>query len=596
MTAPKSEVENAILRNLLAHTTRAYEEQVAALSREKELAQVTLASIADGVMTTDRAGRVRYLNPVAEKLTGWGSEEASGEALERVLRLIDEVSGDEAPLAVIGEPGAELQGDLERRRLLERPDGQRFAVELSAAPIRDGEGRAIGLVIVFQDVTDHRLLSLQLAHQASHDALTGLLNRQAFEGQLQAALEEAAERGAEHCLCYMDLDQFKLVNDTCGHLAGDELLRRLGTVILEQMRDGDPVARLGGDEFGVLLRGASLEEGLELAREIHRTLELYRFVWQDKTFTVSTSIGLVPIGATTRSLGQILSAADHACYMAKDKGRNRLQVYRSGDAELLRRTDEMNWVVRIHKTMEEGRFRLYGQPIRRLVREAPEPLFFEVLLRMIDEDGQVLTPTPFVRAAERYGVMGELDRWVLDQVLEYLEGQPRWFLADLGTCSINLSAVSISDESFLELVRQRLAAHDVPPEKLCFEITETAVMANLPQAQRLIRELSALGCRFALDDFGCGMASYSKLKTLQVSYLKIDGTFVRDLASNPLDRAMVESINQMAHVLGIETVAEGVAAPRLLARLATLGVDYAQGFEVGEPAPLATVGRRAEAG
>ncbi len=593
----RSELENSILRNLLTHTTRAYEEQVAALSREKELAQVTLASIADGVMTTDGSGRVRYLNPVAEKLTGWSSDEAAGVALDRVFRLVDEATDAEAPLAIVSALNGELQAELERRRLLERSDGQRFAVELSVAPIRDGEGRSIGLVIVFQDVTDQRLLALQLTHQASHDPLTGLLNRQAFEDELRRTLESPPAGEEEHCLCYMDLDQFKLVNDTCGHLAGDELLRRLGSLILEGVPDSDPVARLGGDEFGILMRGCGLDVALARAQRIRESLERYRFVWQDKTFTVGASIGLVPIAGSWRGLGEVLSAADHACYIAKDKGRNRLQVYRPGDAELLRRTDEMNWVVKIHKTLEQRRFRLYAQRIRRLAREEePAPLFFEVLLRMIDEDGQVLTPTPFIRAAERYGIMGELDRWVVGRVLEFLEGQPRDFLDELGTCAVNLSAVSISDESFLDFVRRRLAEHDVPPEKLCFEITETAAVANLTQAQRVIRELSDLGCRFALDDFGSGMASYSKLKSLRVSYLKIDGMFVRDLASNPLDRAMVESITQMAHVLGIETVAEGVSAPRLLARLEKLGVDYVQGFEVDRPSPLEAVGRQARVG
>ena len=590
------DLENAILRNLLTHTTRAYEDQVAALSREKELAQVTLASIADGVMTTDASGCVRYLNPIAEKLTGWSSAEAAGVALGRVLRLVDEVTGAEAPLAIPSALGGDLQTDLERRRLLERPDGQRFAVELSVAPIRDGDGRSIGLVIVFQDVTAHRLLALQLTHQASHDPLTGLLNRQAFEEVLRLTLEEEASTDREHCLCYMDLDQFKLVNDTCGHLAGDDLLRRLAGLVLEVVPDDDPVARLGGDEFGILMRGCSLDEALARAQAIRKSLELYRFAWQDKTFTVGASIGLVPIGGTHRDLGEILSAADHACYIAKDKGRNRLQVYRPGDADLLRRTDEMNWVVKIHKTLEQKRFRLYAQRIRRLSGHGPEPLFIEVLLRMIDEDGEVLTPTPFIRAAERYGIMGELDRWVVGRVLDFLDEQTPRFLDELGTCAVNLSAVSISDESFLDYVRRRLGEHDVPTGKLCFEITETAAVANLPQAQRVIRELSDLGCRFALDDFGSGMASYSKLKSLRVSYLKIDGMFVRDLASNPLDRAMVESINQMAHVLGIETVAEGVAAPRLLGRLEKLGVDYVQGFEVGRPGPLEAIGRQARAG
>jgi diguanylate cyclase (GGDEF)-like protein/PAS domain S-box-containing protein len=580
------ELECAILRNLLAHTTRAYEEQVAALSREKELAQVTLASIGDGVIAAGEDGRVRFLNPVAEQLTGWPAAEAAGRALAEVLPLVDEATGLAAPVDV---PGALAEGqphDPERRMVLVRPDGQRFAVEHSAAPIRSGDGRTIGLVIVFQDVTDHRLLALQLAHQATHDPLTGLLNRQAFDEHLRGLLAAPRGTGIRHCLLYMDLDQFKLVNDTCGHLAGDELLRRIAAYLVEEVRDGDLVARLGGDEFGVLLPGCPVEPGRRIAERIHRAIGGSRFDWQDKSFAVGVSIGLVPIQPGADNLAQVLSAADHACYVAKEKGRNRVQLYQRDDAEVVRRTDEMNWVVRIHKTLEEGRFRLYAQRIRRLVGAGPEPLFFEVLLRMVDENGEVLPPTPFVRAAERYGLMRDIDHWVVLRVLDVLEAQPASYLAGLGTCAVNLSAVSVSDESFLELVRRELESRAVPPEKLCFEITETAAVGNPAQAQRLIRELSALGCRFALDDFGSGMASYSKLKALRVSFLKIDGTFIRDLTTNPLDRAMVDSINQMAHVLGIRTVAEGVSGLALLQKLEALGVDYAQGFGVEEPRPI----------
>ncbi|HUF78383.1 MAG TPA: EAL domain-containing protein [Thermoanaerobaculia bacterium] len=580
------EVESAILRNLLGHTTRAYEEQVRALSREKELAQVTLASIGDGVITTDSAGRVRFLNPVAEVLTGWSAVAAASRPLAEVFPLVDEVSGLAAPVDVAQALDRGQPHDPERRMILLRPDGQRFAVEHSAAPIRGGDGPTIGLVIVFQDVTDHRLLALQLAHQATHDPLTGLLNRQAFDDHLQALLSGGAGSESHHCLLYMDVDQFKLVNDTCGHLAGDELLRRIAILLVEEVRDGDQVARLGGDEFGVLLPGCPLGPGRRIAERIHRAIHASRFAWQEKSFGVGVSIGLVPIEPAADSLAQVLSAADHACYVAKEKGRDRIQLYQRDDAEVIRRTDEMNWVVRIHKTLEEGRFRLYAQPIRKLPVGAPEPQFFEVLLRMVDEDGEVLAPTPFVRAAERYGLMRDIDRWVVERVLELLEAQPASYLAGLGTCAVNLSAVSVSDESFLEFVRAELETRSVPPEKLCFEITETAAVGNPAQAQRLIGVLSDLGCRFALDDFGSGMASYAKLKALRVSFLKIDGAFVRDLNHNPLDRAMVESINQMAHVLGIETVAEGVSGASLLERLEALGVDYAQGFGVELPRPL----------
>jgi diguanylate cyclase (GGDEF)-like protein/PAS domain S-box-containing protein len=582
----RRDFENAILRNLLAHTTRAYEEQVQALSREKELAQVTLASIGDGVITTDAEGRVGYLNPVAEKLTGWLAAEAAGEPLARVFRLLDEATASEEPVDVRRALSAAVPAEVERRMTLVRSDGQRFAVEHSAAPIRSSDGRTIGLVIVFQDVTDQRLLALQLAHQATHDLLTGLLNRQAFDDHLQAALRRLRGADERHCLLYMDLDQFKVVNDTCGHLAGDELLRRIAVLVLEQVREGDVASRLGGDEFGVFLPSCGTEDGRRIAERIHGAVNGARFVWQDKRFAVGLSIGLVPIDPTMQNLTQLLSAADHACYVAKERGRNRVQVYQRDDAEVVRRTDEMNWVVRIQKTLEEGRFRLYAQRIRRLAGDGPEPLFFEVLLRMVEEDGSVLPPTPFVRAAERYGLMRDIDRWVLSRVLDSLASRPREVIDQLGLCALNLSAVSVSDESFLELARAELARFKVAPEKLCFEVTETAAVANLAQAQRLIRVLSELGCCFALDDFGSGMASYSKLKALRVSYLKIDGTFVRDLANNPLDRAMVQSINQLAHVLGIATVAEGVSGAPLMERLRSLGVDYAQGFGVELPVPL----------
>lgn len=584
-------LEASILRNLLARTTRAYEEQLAALSREKELAQVTLASIGDGVITTDPEGRVRYLNPVAETLTGWCTGDAAGRPLEEVFALVEETSDCETPLVVersLGRGDGSAETDPKRRRLLVRSDGQRFAVEHTAAPIRSAEGGTVGLVIVFQDVTDQRLLALQLAHQATHDALTSLLNRQAFDERIRD-LRLQGEDGPHHCLLYMDLDQFKVVNDTCGHLAGDDLLRRVAVLITENVRERDLVARLGGDEFGVLLPDCPLEPGRRTAERIHRAVSRYRFNWQDQRYAVGVSIGLVPIPPGETNMAQILSAADHACYVAKERGRNRIQLYQRDDAEVMRRTDEMNWVVRIHRTLEEGRFRLFAQPIRRVgPGDGAEPLFLEVLLRMVEDDERILTPTPFIRAAERYGLMRDLDWWVVSRVLEHLDRCCGRDLERLGTCAVNLSAVSVCDESFLDRMRRALGERDPElVERLCFEITETAALANPSQAQRLIRELAALGCRFALDDFGSGMASYGKLKALRVDYLKIDGTFVRDLATNPLDRAMVESINQMAHVLGVRTVAEGVSGLPLLERLESLGVDYAQGFGVGRPRPLA---------
>jgi diguanylate cyclase (GGDEF)-like protein len=441
-------------------------------------------------------------------------------------------------------------------------------------------------VLVFQDVSDKRLMALQLAHQATHDELTGLLNRQAFDGHLLRALEEARALANTHALCYMDLDQFKVVNDTCGHLAGDELLCRITALLQDSMRETDLVARLGGDEFAVLLARCSLPDAERRIGEFHRALQQFRFTWRDKTFTVGASIGIVPITREFRTVAHLLSAADHACYAAKDKGRNRVQVYQEDDATFVRRHGEMNWVVRIQRTLEQDRFRLFSQQIQPLSPSSPPGLYFEVLLRMIEDDGRIHLPSDFIRAAERYGLMRAIDRWVIRNAIRTLKSQPAPFLDLLQLCAINLSAVSLGDEGFFDFLAGELAGSGVPPAKLCFEITETAAIVNLAQAQRLMAQLTAQGVRFALDDFGTGMSSYSYLKELPVSFLKIDAKFIKDIVTDSLDRAMVESINQVGHVMGIQTVAEGVSSAAVVERVKALGVDFAQGNWISPPRPL----------
>ncbi len=587
MTAGPHELDNAILRNLLTETTRAYESQMAELHAEKELAQVTLASIGDGVLATDDKGCVKYLNPVAEKLTGWDRAAAIGRPLPEIFHLTGqggEREDIERLLHCCLEEGQSFR--LAERVTLERSDGRRYAIESTCAPIRSWAGGIVGAVLVFQDVSDKRLMALQLAHQATHDELTGLLNRHAFDGHLQRALEEARAGAVSHALCYMDLDQFKLVNDTCGHLAGDELLCRVAALIQESVRDTDLVARLGGDELGVLLSHCTLAEAEQRAAEIHRALQQLRFTWRDKTFAVGASLGLVPITREIRSVAHLLSAADHACYAAKDKGRNRIQVYREDDATFVRRHGEMSWVARIQQTLEEDRFRLFAQQIQPLAAGAPPGLYFEVLLRMVEEDGRIHLPSDFLRAAERYGLMRAIDRWVIRRTLRALRDQPAPFLDLLRLCAINLSPVSLGDEDFHDFLAGELAGSGVPAGKLCFEITETAAIESLPHAQRLMARLAARGIRFALDDFGAGMSSYGYLKELPVSFLKIDGKLVKDVVTDPLDLAMVESINQVGHVMGIQTVAEGVASAAVVERLKALGVDYAQGNWISPPRPL----------
>ncbi|HEV7672177.1 MAG TPA: EAL domain-containing protein [Thermoanaerobaculia bacterium] len=581
--------EGEILRNLLAQTTRAYDDQLGAIAAEKEIAQVTLASIGDGVLATDARGRVELLNPVAEELAGWSAEEAAGLPVAEVLRLIDESTGREIehPIERCLASGQSLR--LTERIALQRRDGRRHAVECTCAPIRDRQGAQVGAVLVFQDVTEKRLLALQLAHQATHDGLTGLFNRVAFNGHLQRALEETRRTGVPHALAYMDLDQFKLVNDTCGHLAGDELLHRVTEMLQTSMRASDIVARLGGDEFAWLSLYSPLETAERQIAKFHRELQGFRFAWQDKSFSVGISIGLVPITEEFASVAHLMSAADHACYVAKEKGRNRIQVYRPDTAEFVRRDADMNWVLRIQETLERDRFRLFAQEIRPLTRREGGGLRFEVLLRMISEGGQIHLPSDFIRAAERYGLMRSIDRWVIGRSLETFAAESPAWLEGLALCSINLSAVSIGDETFLDFVEERLAATGFPAKKLCFEITETAAIDNLQQAVRLLGRLGARGVRFALDDFGSGMASYAYLKELPVSFLKIDGKFIQDIVTDPLDRAMVESINQVGHVMGLETIAESVGSLAAVNQLRALGVDYGQGHWISPPRPLSAL-------
>lgn len=600
------EIENAVLRKLLTHTTRAYDEQMEELAAEKELAQVTLASIGDGVVTTDAQGRIRYLNAVAEEITGWSRREAEGRPLAQVLRLVTE-NGDDSPLELplADHLPADHRFYLMEPTLLVRRDGQRFAVESSSAPIRDREGKAVGSVIVFQDVSDRRLMALQLAHQASHDTLTGLLNRNAFDGFLSRALESVRRQGKLHVLAYLDLDQFKVVNDTCGHFAGDELLRQVADLVRDRMGESDIVARLGGDEFALLLPDTTLEAARRQIEALHEDFSAWRFNWQKSTFAVGVSIGLVLVDRSFDNLADLLSASDHACYVAKEKGRHRIQVYRPQEAEFVRRHGEMQWVVELERTLAEGRFRLFAQPILPLAGDSGTGnghgeggsrrtggsggSRFEVLLRMVSDSGLLHTGSDFIRAAERYGLIRRLDRWVVRNTLDCLAGLGPEELSRVAHCAVNLSALSLGDEAFLDFLDEAVATGPVPAERLCFEVTETTAVANLPQARRLMAQLGKRGCSFALDDFGSGMSSYGYLRDLELDYLKISGTFITDMVTDRLDRAMVESIHQIGHVMGLATVAEYVSSRATVDLLRDIGIDYGQGNWLGAPQPLASI-------
>ena len=553
-----------------------------ALYEAKERALVTLHSIGDAVITTDEAGLITYLNPIAEELIGINSDEARQQPLNKLCQLIDEDHDRHAP-----DPArmALEQGDVYELRCatqLVNKDGNNRSITASAAPIRDRKGSAIGAVIVLRDVSESREMARKLSWQASHDVLTGLHNRQELEERLDQLLEEAHRDAAQHVMLYLDLDQFKVVNDTSGHLAGDELLRQLGFLLKQALRETDLLARLGGDEFGVLLKHCPIKKATEIAEKLRNLIKEFRFVWQDKTFEIGVSIGIAPIDQHTENSAAVMSAADVACYAAKDLGRNRYHIYAPEDEELTRRHGEMNWVSRIRSAIDENRLILYRQAINTAHSELQQEIHTEILVRMVDEEGKLIAPGQFIPAAERYNLMPQIDRKVIELTLAHMAKDPK----APQSVAINLSGTTIGDDQFLSFIHDRLDMFNIEASRICFEITETAAITKLSSAIHFMRELKKLGCRFALDDFGSGLSSFSYLKNLPVDYLKIDGAFVRDIISDPYDRAMVEAISRVGRVMGLKTIAEFVENDEILEQLRVIGIDYVQGYGIEKPRPL----------
>lgn len=564
----------------------------ARLAREKELAEVTLHSIVDGVITTDAGGRIEYLNPVAEHYLGWTNAEAAGKRLGEVYRVVDERTGaaiETLPLTG-GHPGT---AEAIAVRLVDR-HGRECPVRYSHAPIRGRDGKVHGMIVVFHDVSQVRAMAQQLLWQASHDSLTGLVNRREFERRLADLIETARSQRREHALVFMDLDHFKTVNDTCGHSAGDELLRQLTSVMLTRMRGSDTLARLGGDEFAALLESCPLDQAVRIANAMRETVREFRFVWEGKTFSVGVSIGLVPITADSGDVNQVLAAADACCYEAKNQGRDRVQVHRPDDPDSGGRREEMQLVSQINRAFELGRFRLYRQRIAPLDGTPRHGPHYEVLIRMLDRSGQPVPATGFMPAAERYNLLTSIERWVVSSLVEFLSRQwtagaiPRELhgSGERGFYSVNISGASINDKSFPDFLRNLLTRYQLPSGLLCFEITETTAISNLSKAAELMHELKGMGCRFALDDFGTGMSSFAYLKYLPVDFLKIAGVFIKDMAADPMDYAIVDSINRISHILGMRTVAESVEDAATLARITELGLDFAQGYFIAEPEAL----------
>ncbi len=560
-----------------------------ALFEQKQRAEVTLHSIADAVITTDAQARVEFLNPVAEHLSGWTLDEARHQPLADVLRLVDTGTGhvvaSAIPLALAENRSVSFGREID----LIRPDGSRIGIDDSAAPIHDAEGRVTGGVLIFRDVSTARGVARLRSWEAAHDSLTGLPNRREFERLVDGAVESAREAGKQHVVCYMDLDQFKVVNDTCGHAAGDELLKHIAALLSLQIRASDTLARLGGDEFGLLLEGCSLDRAELISAAVLAAVRDFRFACEGQIFSVGISIGMAVVDGDG-SAADALGAADTACYWAKEQGRNRACVYRRGDTDLDARRRQVGWVVRINSALADDRFVLYGQRYRTLSGANSGAQHLEVLLRMVDDDGSLIPPGSFLPAAERYNLMPAIDRWVVHKVFAGYGSLKAAQGGGLLTCAINLSATTIHSEGFLDFVRLQAREWSMPARSICFEITESSAINNLRHAIEFMRQCKELGFLFALDDFGTGMSSFGYLKDLPVDYLKIDGSFIRDLVHDPVDRAMTEAINRIGHIMGIQTVAEYAESDAIIDELRLIGVDFAQGYGVCRPSPLFGLG------
>ena len=549
-------------------------------------AQYTLESIAEGVITTDNDGRVDYMNLAAESLIGTNRDDATGHKIGELFTLVDD-----ADRRHLGDPverclAMRRRVNMGRRAVMISSDGaQEHSVEVTASPIRGPSGSISGTVVVFHDVSELRGLTQQMSYQAAHDPLTGLINRREFERRLDEAMDAAHAEQAVHMLFYMDLDRFKAVNDSCGHLAGDNMLREVAALIKHQVRDSDVVGRLGGDEFGALLIGCPIDKARQLASDICNAIADYRFVWKDKIFNIGISIGLVEISHVSGTIQDVMSAADSACYVAKQEGRGRVHVYSARDEAVARERGDIQWLRGLQTALHEDGFELATQPIISMSGAVESGPAFEVLVRLPDSQGRTADSAEFLRPAERYQLMPQIDRWVVNAVLNAIaSGELK--LASGRSCSINLSGQTLGDESFLGFVVDALDRTSVPPHAVCFEVTEKAILSNVRHAQRFIEVLHGIGCEFSLDDFGSGLGSFASLKHLPIDYLKIDGTYTRNLTSDAVNQEMVAAMIKLARTMQFRIVAEQVEHQDDFDWLRDVGVDFDQGHFVEAPMPL----------
>lgn len=553
--------------------------------QERSRALATLQSINEGVITTDKRGRIDYLNESAERLTGTTALQAIGHGLDEIVSLVDESDRKSLADPVRQSLATGARVNLGRKAvLLARGTGEEYSIELSVSPLKNPNLEVTGAVIVLHDVSEQRGLARQMTYQASHDALTGLVNRREFERRLHEGLEVAHTGTSSHVLCYLDLDRFKVVNDSCGHVAGDNMLREVAGLLKDAVRDSDTVARIGGDEFALLLIGCPLEKARQIADDVCRAVTDYRFVWRDKIFNIDVSIGLVEIGRESGTTEEVMGAADSACYVAKQRG-GHVHVYSAHDEAVARHRGEIHWLQKLQSALKENRFELYAQPIVPVNAETTDGPALEVFVRLKDETGQQVSPTEFLRAAERYRLMSLVDRWVVQTTLAAL-GRGALRVPDTRSVAINISGQTLGDTQFLEFVVDCFDRTGVTPNQICFEVTENSVINNIEHARRFIGVLHGMGCKFALDDFGRGLGSFSNLKNLTMDFLKIDGSFMRNLSRDSVNQAMVAAMIKLARTLNFKVVAEQVEDEGTLETVRKMGIDFVQGFVIGRPQPL----------
>jgi len=557
---------------------------------ERERAEVTLRSIGDAVLTIDPNGEITYMNPVAERMLGVAAHVAQGQQINDVVKLVDAHSQEEVdnPLDLFSGHSEDPAAAGSSRLLMLGDDEEPIAVDVTYSRLSDNRGESLGSVMVIRDVSSESALKEQLSYQASHDPLTGLYNRTKFEAEIKKAIETCSlETSIGHALCYMDLDQFKIVNDTCGHMAGDQLLKKLAQVLQNRVRESDVLARLGGDEFGLLLLNCDLENAVEIADSLRLAVGQFIFTWEGKTFDIRMSIGVVAMHDPHMTHAELMSAADVACYIAKESGRDVVHAYRPEDQMVAEHHDLMLWSQKIQDALRGDNFYLMLQTMMPLLPSQQSIQIQEFLLRIRMEDDSVITPDVFIPAAERYGLMKSIDLWVIDNALKIIsEVQDESEDSMTYLFSINLSGQSVGDPDIADRILEKLDEYKVDAGKLMLEVTETAAIANFTVAREFINRLSDAGCRFALDDFGAGLSSFGYLKELHVDFLKIDGQFVKGMSKDSIDRMMVNNITHLGYGLGLYVIAEFVEDQETEQLLREIGVHFAQGYHIQKPATI----------